>query len=107
MDEIIRLLPWLAFLFILIWGLVTHVLPRVKKHKKKAKMLDEIDEKYESLRKLRKDLIYHIDWARERGENKKATELEQEIERIELELEALRNRYNEVESGKSDISKIQ
>ena len=107
MDELIRLLPWIAFVFILIWVLITNVIPKVKKYRKRNRMLDEIDEKYEGLRKLRTDLIYHIDWARERGERKKAEELELEIERIEVELETLRNRYNEIEAGRVDISKLQ
>ena len=67
-------------------------------------MLDEIDEKYESLRKLRRDLIYHIDWARERGENNKAAQLELEIERIDKELDELRDRYNEIDNIEKILS---
>lgn len=99
------LAPWLAFIFLIVWFLITNVIPRVKKYRKKNKQLDEIDMKYESLRKLRKDLIYHIDWAHDRGEHTRAREIEQEMERIENELEELRDRYNEVENGKFDSSK--
>jgi prefoldin subunit 5 len=106
MEEFIRIFPWLAFVFILFWACLTHVVPAVKKFRKKKRMLDEIDEKYESLRKLRQDLIYHIDWAHERGEHRQANELESEIDRIDKELEELRDRYNEIEAGKVDLNKI-
>ena len=105
MEDFLRFIPWLAFLFLMLWFLITNIIPRVKKYRKKNRMLDEIDEKYESLRKLRRDLIYHIDWARERGENRRASELELEIERIDKELDELRDRYNEIDSGKVDFSK--
>jgi archaellum component FlaC len=106
MDAILTPLPWIGFIFIIIWILLSYVIPHVKKSRRKNQQLDEIDEKYESLRKLRKDLIYHIDWARERGEHKRARELEGEIERIEKELEELRARYNEVQNQRSDLNKI-
>lgn len=106
MEEVLRVLPWLAFIFIVIWLSLTQVVPSIKKYRKKNKMLDEIDDKYESLRKLRQDLIYHIDWAHERGEHRQANELESEIERIDKELEELKDRYHEVENGKVDLNKI-
>ena len=107
MEDLFRVMPWLGFLFLLIWVLFSNVFPRIKKYRKKNNLLDDIDAKYESLRKLRRDLIYHIDWAHERGEHRQATELEAEIERIDKELEELRDRYNEIETGKVDFSKIQ
>ena len=106
MEEYLKLLPWLIFLCLFIWYMISSVIPSVKRYRRRNRMLDEIDEKYESLRKLRKDLIYHIDWARERGENRRANELEEEIEGIEKELEELRGRFNEIQNGKGDISKI-
>lgn len=106
MEEFFRVFPWLAFIFVVIWLSLTYIIPSVKKYRKKNKMLDEIDAKYESLRKLRQDLIYHIDWAHERGEHRKANELESEIEKIDKELEELKDRYNEIEHEKVNLNKL-
>ena len=106
MEDFVRLFPYLVFVFLIIWAIITYVIPQVRRYRRRNQMLDDIDEKYENLRKMRRDLIYHIDWARDRGENRRANELETEIDRIDQELEELRIRFNEVNEGKADLNKI-
>ncbi|OMJ87707.1 hypothetical protein SteCoe_10551 [Stentor coeruleus] len=106
MEDFLRLFPYLVFVFLLIWAMITYVIPQVRRYRRRSQLLDEIDEKYESLRRMRRDLIYHIDWARERGEYTRANELEPEIDRIDQELEELRIKFNEANNGKGDLNKI-
>lgn len=82
-----------------------NIFPKVQSWRRKRRLLDEIDEKYESLRKMRADIIYHIDWAIDRGETRQARELESEVERIDKELAELSTRFRAVESGKDSTEK--
>jgi hypothetical protein len=58
-------------------------LPRITEWRLRKKKQDFIVEKYENLRNLRRELLYHIDWAKERGDRHEAVKLEPEIERID------------------------
>ncbi|CAG9335359.1 unnamed protein product [Blepharisma stoltei] len=105
-DFVIRFGPWIAFILVMIWIVSTNLYPRYQNYRRNQQLLDEIDDKYENLRKMRADLIYHIDWAIDRGETRQARELETELERIDKELEELRDRYHAIEKGKGSSNKI-
>ena len=103
--EVTQFLVWFMLVAFLIGAFVTNGYPKIKRWNTRRKLMDEVDEKYESLRNLRRNLVYHIDWAIDRGEPSQATSLEPEIERIDNELEELRIKYEELMKGKDPDGK--
>lgn len=67
--------------------------------------MDELDARYEELRKMRRELVYHVDWARERGDRQEAIGLESEVERVDKELEEIKKLYEELEKQGKPPSK--
>ena len=92
---------YIAVLGIIIYGL-TVILPKFHAYRDKTRRQDLIVEKYENLRKLRRELMYHIDWAYERGERNEAVKLEPEIERIDKQLAELKSEYDQTEAGEKE-----
>lgn len=101
MEELLTLGPLVVVLFVVLWFLCSSLYPVYKQRKERNRELDSIEERYEALRRMRRDLIYHIDWAIDRGERSQAQKLEPELDRIDQELEELRNRFHAVQSGKN------
>lgn len=95
-----ELLPLLiVFLLGACGALVIYAGPRYTQYRARKRLMDELDDRYESLRKMRRDLIYHIDWARERGDRQDAIKLEPEVDRVEKELEEIKKQYEDLEKG--------
>ena len=92
------LLPLLLLGFLgLFVALYLSMMPRYRLWKAKTDRMNEIDAHYEALRKMRRELIYHVDWARERGDRQDAIRLEPEVEKVDKELEELKKQYEELE----------
>jgi len=103
--EISQFLVWIMLVAFLITAFLRSGYPKLKRWNMRRKLMDDIDAKYESLRNLRRNLVYHIDWAIDRGEPSQARSLEPEIERIDSELEELRIQYEELLRGKNPEGK--
>ena len=78
----LEFIAYIVVLSIILYGLSV-LLPKYTAYRRRVKAQDLIVEKYENLRKLRRELMYHIDWAYERGERNEAIKLEPEIDRID------------------------
>ena len=94
----IEFIAYIVVLSIILYTLSV-LLPKYTAYRLKSKKQDLIVEKYENLRKLRRELMYHIDWAHERGERNEAIKLEPEIDRIDKQLAELKAEYNQTEAG--------
>eukprot|EP00742_Colponemidia_sp_Colp-10_P009456 GILJ01010312.1.p1 GENE.GILJ01010312.1~~GILJ01010312.1.p1 ORF type:complete len:104 (-),score=10.26 GILJ01010312.1:142-453(-) len=77
--------------------------PRWRSYQKEQRMLEQIEDEYERLRSTRKSVLYHVDWAVERGERKEARELEEELDRIDAELADLREKYDAFKGHKTGL----
>mmetsp|Transcript_14160 Transcript_14160/g.15620 ORF Transcript_14160/g.15620 Transcript_14160/m.15620 type:complete len:102 (+) Transcript_14160:46-351(+) len=95
-----NILVFAGFLIIM-YLIVTSLYPAYQRTQRRQGKMDEIARKHENLRKMRKDLKYHADWARDRGERKKAEEIEEEVAKIDDELDLLKEQYRFIESEKS------
>lgn len=96
----LELLPLLVVLLVSAFVAVcVYAGPRYTHWRARKQQMDELDERYESLRKMRRDLIYHIDWAIDRGDRQDAIKLEPEVDRVDKELEELKKQYEELERG--------
>mmetsp|Transcript_23443 Transcript_23443/g.41567 ORF Transcript_23443/g.41567 Transcript_23443/m.41567 type:complete len:102 (+) Transcript_23443:5-310(+) len=84
---------------LLLWLISQTLLPRYQSWRARNRMLDELEDRYESLRRCRSDLQYHIDWAYDRGERSTAEKLIPELERLDIELAELREKFERVERG--------
>ena len=94
------------FVYFVVLAIILYVLsillPKYTAYRLRSKKQDLIVEKYENLRKLRRELMYHIDWAYERGERSEAVKLEPEIDRIDKQLAELKAEYDSSLSGEKD-----
>jgi len=96
----LELLPLLIVLLVSAFVAVcVYAGPKITYWRARKQQMDELDERYESLRKMRRDLIYHIDWAIDRGDRQDAIKLEPEVDRVDKELEELKKLYEELERG--------
>lgn len=96
----LELLPLLIVLLVSAFVAVcVYAGPKFTYWRARKQQMDELDERYESLRKMRRDLIYHIDWAIDRGDRQDAIKLEPEVDRVDKELEELKKLYEELERG--------
>ena len=80
-------------------------LPRYRLWRTRKQRMDELDARYEELRKMRRELIYHVDWARERGDRQVALGLEPEVDRVDEELQAVKKLYEDLEKEGKPPSK--
>jgi tRNA U34 5-carboxymethylaminomethyl modifying GTPase MnmE/TrmE len=86
---------------LLLWLFSQTLLPRYQSWRARSKLLDELEAQYESLRRTRHDLQYHIDWAIDRGERHTAEKLVPELERLDQELTELRTKFETAERGET------
>lgn len=84
---------------LLLWLLSQTILPRYQSWRARSRLLNELEDRYENLRRCRHDLQYHIDWAYDRGERSTAEKLIPELDRLDSELAELRERFERVERG--------
>jgi cytochrome b subunit of formate dehydrogenase len=84
----------LAVTGVILW---IRFLPKYRNYKKKAGLLNSVNQKYIALCKQRKDLVYHFYWAVDRVEMKEADFHEQEVLKIDKELESLRTKFKDIE----------
>lgn len=93
------LLLLIVFLVAALVALYVYAGPSYTHWRARKQMMDDLDERYESLRKMRRDLVYHIDWALDRGDRQDAIKLEPEADRVDKELEEIKKQYEELEKG--------
>merc|ERR1719221_775259 len=70
----------------------------VLRWRRKQNKLDEINSRYERLRSVRQDAVYHHGWANSRGDYKEGGSHEQHVIEIDRKLEKLRKMYEMVEA---------
>ncbi len=88
----------LLFIFVFMVGLAIYAwFSWVKPWRIKKRMLDAINEKYEHLRTIRRDIVYHYYWALERDEPEQAASHEAHACETDKELEHLRDLYLRIE----------
>eukprot|EP00747_Dinoflagellata_sp_TGD_P206519 gnl/TRDRNA2_/TRDRNA2_80214_c0_seq1.p2 gnl/TRDRNA2_/TRDRNA2_80214_c0~~gnl/TRDRNA2_/TRDRNA2_80214_c0_seq1.p2 ORF type:complete len:120 (-),score=27.84 gnl/TRDRNA2_/TRDRNA2_80214_c0_seq1:70-429(-) len=79
-----------------------------EKRRRLERQLDLINEQYETLRSVRKDVVYHYGWAKSRGDFKEAESHEDHVEQIDKKLELLRKQYAAAEAGRlDDVASVQ
>ena len=59
-----------------------------------TRQLSEVEERYDLLRRHREDLLFHVEWARSRGDVRDAAQLQAQCNDLETELTALKARYD-------------
>lgn len=92
------LLP-LFTLFVVAAGLIRVFWPKLQRYRARGANLDEVEKRYESLRRARKDVVYHYYWSTDRGDWKEADQHEKHCEELDNELDDLRETFHHIESG--------
>mmetsp|Transcript_4447 Transcript_4447/g.6245 ORF Transcript_4447/g.6245 Transcript_4447/m.6245 type:complete len:126 (-) Transcript_4447:137-514(-) len=69
----------------------------VSRWRSKQERLNKINAKYEMLRSVRQDAVYHYGWANSRGDFKEADGHEAHVMEIDRKLDILRQQYEAVE----------
>lgn len=64
--------------------------------RERQKSLQLLAEQYETFRKSREDLLFHVDWAKSRGDHKEAADISERISVLEANMNKLRALYDRI-----------
>ncbi|CAD8164047.1 unnamed protein product [Paramecium octaurelia] len=89
----------ITLLLVVVYMLMTTI-EKTTSYFGKRSSLSQIEDKHESLRKQRREMLQHYYWAQSNNERDKEKKLETQIFKIDDELEELKNDYESLKAGK-------